>query len=91
MLSRSWFQPPAHTCACVAHAARFLLYHVELYVTHYKISESAFFYGSFLFLVWNAVNDFVLGWLTDGSLVSADNSTSSTAARRVALVLVGLV
>eukprot|EP00038_Savillea_parva_P026118 m.51538 g.51538 ORF g.51538 m.51538 type:complete len:580 (-) comp7316_c0_seq3:73-1812(-) len=47
----------------------FLLYHIELYVSHYQISERAFFWGSALFLVWNAINDFVLGWLSDGSLL----------------------
>lgn len=57
---------------------RFLLYHIELYVSHYKIDEAAFFWGSVLFLVWNAVNDFVVAWVSDGSLLSSLNESGET-------------
>lgn len=57
-----------------------MLYHIELYVSHYKIDESAFFWGSVVFLVWNAVNDFVLGWISDGSLLSSGNESGQSVA-----------
>eukprot|EP00041_Stephanoeca_diplocostata_P021423 m.499011 g.499011 ORF g.499011 m.499011 type:complete len:472 (-) comp21823_c0_seq3:1-1416(-) len=58
----------------------FLLYHIELFVSGYKIDESSFFWGSVVFLVWNALNDFLLGWLTDGSLLdkSAESNIGTT-------------
>lgn len=31
----------------------------------YRISESAFFWGQIIFLLWNSVNDPLFGWISD--------------------------
>ena len=43
----------------------FLLYHIDFFLLFHRISRDAFWWGEAVFLVWNAVNDLVLGWLAD--------------------------
>lgn len=52
----------------------FLLYHIKMFVDVFKISESAFWVGEGIFLLWNSCNDFVFGWMADKSLLVHDNS-----------------
>ena len=43
----------------------FLLYHVETFVSVYKIDKLAFWVGEAVFLVWNSCNDPLFGWISD--------------------------
>ena len=70
----------------------FVLYHVDTFVTIYKIDKTSFWIGESIFLVWNCVNDPLFGWLSDGgylvkkkrlrrsssSSASTQNSSSSS-------------
>ncbi|RUS75095.1 hypothetical protein EGW08_017149, partial [Elysia chlorotica] len=57
----------------------FLLYHVDMFVSVYQISKTAFWCGEALFLVWNSLNDPLFGWFSDRNLLeySADESKHS--------------
>ncbi|CAG5120085.1 unnamed protein product [Candidula unifasciata] len=59
----------------------FLLYHVDVFVSVYKIDKSSFWLGETIFLVWNSLNDPLFGWFSDKkflSLSSSKNSNSSS-------------
>lgn len=43
----------------------FLLYHVDMFVSVYKIDKVSFFIGEIVFLLWNCINDPLFGWLSD--------------------------
>lgn len=43
----------------------FLLYHVDMFVSVYKIDKMSFFLGEIVFLFWNCINDPLFGWLSD--------------------------
>ncbi len=43
----------------------FLLYHVETFVSVYKIDKTSFWIGETIFLVWNSFNDPLFGWMSD--------------------------
>ncbi|XP_076467404.1 transmembrane protein 180-like isoform X2 [Babylonia areolata] len=43
----------------------FLLYHVDMFVSVYKIDKVSFFFGEIVFLFWNCINDPLFGWLSD--------------------------
>ena len=43
----------------------FLLYHVETFVSIYKIDKYSFWIAEGIFLVWNSVNDPLFGWISD--------------------------
>lgn len=47
----------------------FSFYYVKLFVNKYKISEGAFHQSQVVFMVWNAVNDPLFGYLQDNSRV----------------------
>lgn len=51
----------------------FLLYHVDMFVSVYRIDQTSFWIGEMIFLVWNSLNDPVFGWLSDKRYLS-DNS-----------------
>eukprot|EP00040_Diaphanoeca_grandis_P015078 m.76787 g.76787 ORF g.76787 m.76787 type:complete len:507 (-) comp24934_c0_seq1:475-1995(-) len=57
----------------------FLIYHIELFTYCFKIDESSFQMGSVLFLIWNAVNDFVLGWISDSVMLKHTSKVSCSA------------
>jgi hypothetical protein len=38
---------------------------------HFKIDKYSFWWGELVFLIWNALNDFVTGWISDSGLLSA--------------------
>ncbi|XP_076087135.1 transmembrane protein 180-like [Mytilus galloprovincialis] len=54
----------------------FLLYHVDMFVTVYKIDKTSFWIGETVFLIWNSFNDPLFGWLSDSKYLS--NSVSTT-------------
>lgn len=43
----------------------FNLYYVEVFLTCWKLPESWFYTGQVFYLVWNAINDPLFGWLQD--------------------------
>ena len=43
----------------------FLLYHVETFVSVYKIDKASFWIGETIFLLWNSFNDPLFGWISD--------------------------
>ncbi len=43
----------------------FLLYHVETFVSIYKIDKASFWIGETIFLLWNSLNDPLFGWFSD--------------------------
>uniref|UniRef100_A0A3B3ZBI2 Uncharacterized protein n=1 Tax=Periophthalmus magnuspinnatus TaxID=409849 RepID=A0A3B3ZBI2_9GOBI len=47
----------------------FSFYYVKLFLNKYKISESAFHQSQVVFMIWNAVNDPLFGYLQDNSKV----------------------
>ena len=55
----------------------FLLYHVDMFVSVYKINKSAFWIGEVVFLVWNSLNDPVFGWISDNKYLNANKGTYS--------------
>ncbi len=55
----------------------FVLYHIDFFLLFHRISRDAFWWGEAVFLVWNAVNDLVLGWLADRALLRSRTRTDS--------------
>lgn len=51
----------------------FLLYHVDMFVSVYKIDQTSFWIGEMIFLVWNSLNDPVFGWMSDKRYLSSKN------------------
>jgi len=49
----------------------FLLYHVDMFVSVYKIDKLSFWIGETIFLVWNSCNDPLFGWISDRRYLSA--------------------
>ncbi|XP_045190123.2 transmembrane protein 180-like [Mercenaria mercenaria] len=57
----------------------FLLYHVDIFVSVYKIDKTSFWIGEMIFLVWNSLNDPVFGWISDKRYLSAGKGKSFSA------------
>ncbi|XP_014667032.1 PREDICTED: transmembrane protein 180-like [Priapulus caudatus] len=53
----------------------FLLYHVETFLSIYKIDKFSFWVGEIIFLLWNSINDPLLGWLSDGAYLGKGSET----------------
>jgi len=49
----------------------FLLYHVDMFVSVYKIDKLSFWIGETIFLIWNSCNDPLFGWISDHRYLSA--------------------
>lgn len=49
----------------------FLLYHVDMFVSVYKIDQTSFWIGEMIFLVWNSLNDPIFGWMSDKHYLSS--------------------
>lgn len=43
----------------------FLLYHIDIFVSVYKIDKASFWIGETVFFLWNSINDPLFGWLSD--------------------------
>ena len=43
----------------------FVTYHLDFYLTVVRLRPSYFYLGHAVFMVWNAVNDVLFGWLSD--------------------------
>ncbi|XP_013383001.1 transmembrane protein 180 [Lingula anatina] len=48
----------------------FLLYHIETFVSIYKIDRTSFWIGETVFLIWNSFNDPLFGWISDRKYLS---------------------
>eukprot|EP00117_Sycon_ciliatum_P044873 scpid44646/ scgid32311/ Transmembrane protein 180 len=75
-------------CQAVLHNL-FLVYHVDVFVSVFKISQSAFWLGEAIFLIWNSLNDSLFGWFSDSSFLKSDSSSSSglgTVSRRISAI-----
>ena len=49
----------------------FLLYHVDIFVSVYKIDKTSFWVGEIVFLIWNSFNDPLFGWISDRQYLSS--------------------
>lgn len=56
----------------------FLLYHVDMFVSVYKIDKVSFWIGETVFLIWNSFNDPLFGWLSDYQYLSQSPTASAT-------------
>lgn len=63
----------------------FLLYHVDMFVSVYKIDKMSFFLGEIVFLIWNCINDPLFGWLSDRHYLqgSKEHPHSDVVTRRI--------
>ena len=52
----------------------FLLYHVETFVSVYKIDKVSFWVGETIFLLWNSFNDPLFGWISDKKHLTQDSN-----------------
>ncbi|KAG8433090.1 hypothetical protein GDO86_017394 [Hymenochirus boettgeri] len=48
----------------------FYFYYVKLFLNQYKVSEAAFHQSQVVFMIWNAINDPVFGYMQDNSKVN---------------------
>ncbi|XP_074553059.1 transmembrane protein 180-like [Halichoeres trimaculatus] len=55
--------------ACMINSI-FNFYYVKLFINKYKVSEAAFHKSQIVYMVWNAVNDPLFGYLQDNSKMS---------------------
>ena len=61
----------------------FLLYHIEIFVSVYKIDKFSFWMGEGLFLVWNSCNDPLFGWMSDKKYLFKTNDNSQVVLGRL--------
>ncbi|XP_064630049.1 transmembrane protein 180-like [Lineus longissimus] len=61
----------------------FLLYHVEVFVSIYKIDKTSFWVGETIFLIWNSVNDPLFGWLSDRKFLNSKSGEPGVVFRRM--------
>ncbi|XP_065832470.1 transmembrane protein 180-like isoform X2 [Oscarella lobularis] len=64
---RSALSYSATTLAAQLMHTVFNFYYVKVFLNHYKISDSWFYFAHTTYMLWNAVNDPVFGWLQDNS------------------------
>ena len=61
----------------------FLLYHVQTFVSIYKIDKTSFWIGESVFLVWNSLNDPLFGWMSDRSMLSSHSVQTDVVLKRL--------
>ncbi len=61
----------------------FVTYHLDFYLTVVRLRPSYFYLGHAVFMVWNAVNDVLFGWLSDTLPLSRGGRRSRLPAIRV--------
>jgi Na+/melibiose symporter-like transporter len=69
----------------------FVTYYLEVFVYVVNISPAWFYAGQTIFMLWNAVNDPLFGWLSDtlGVLPSRDARVQHPQARRLLIIQYG--
>jgi hypothetical protein len=50
-----------------------LVYYVQTYILIYQMNFSSFWIAESLFLVWNCLNDLIIGWFSDRYISSISN------------------
>ena len=58
----------------------FLLFHVDMFVSVYKIDKTSFWVGEIVFLIWNSLNDPLFGWISDRKYLSSSVGKDHTKA-----------
>lgn len=58
----------------------FLLFHVDMFVSVYKIDKTSFWIGEIVFLIWNSLNDPLFGWISDRKYLSSSAGKDHTKA-----------
>ena len=61
----------------------FLLYHVETFVSIYKIDKMSFWIGETVFLIWNSLNDPLFGWVSDRKYLTRSASVVDVVLQRL--------
>ena len=61
----------------------FLLYHVDMFVSIYKIDKLSFWVGETIFLVWNSCNDPLFGWISDKKYLTERVSADTVVLERL--------
>lgn len=61
----------------------FLLYHVDIFVSVYKIDKMSFWLGETVFLLWNSLNDPLFGWISDQSYLNSNSCTHNVVEKRL--------
>lgn len=56
----------------------FLLYHIEMFVSVFKIDKLSFYIGEIVFLVWNSCNDPLFGWISDRKFLHRAEETDQS-------------
>ncbi len=64
----------------------FLVYHVQAFVSGFGLSKFSFWAAEIVFLVWNAINDPLFGWLLDKQLLQEGSTGATTANRRARVI-----
>lgn len=54
----------------------FLTYYVDLYLNVYKLQPGWFYFGEFVYAVWNSFNDPLFGWILNSYKGSAKSITN---------------
>lgn len=61
----------------------FLLYHIDVFVSIYKIDKLSFWVGETIFLVWNSCNDPLFGWISDKKYLTQSVSSDKVVLQRL--------
>lgn len=61
----------------------FLLYHIEMFVSLYKIDKFSFWVGETIFLIWNSCNDPLFGWISDRKFLMHTSDDSNIVLTRL--------
>lgn len=56
----------------------FLLYHIETFLSVFKIDKTSFWLGEIVFLLWNSFNDPLFGWLSDKGYLKKNHHSDIT-------------
>lgn len=49
----------------------YLIYHVDIFISVFGISQEAFWWCEAVFLVWNSINDLAYGWASDSESLAS--------------------
>uniref|UniRef100_A0A5K3EH74 Zgc:171489 n=1 Tax=Mesocestoides corti TaxID=53468 RepID=A0A5K3EH74_MESCO len=74
-----------HFCTSLMHNI-FVVYHVYVFVSCFGLSKLSFWTSEFLFLLWNAINDPIFGWLLDKKILRQQMSNQVIAHERARFI-----
>ncbi|GBG34712.1 Transmembrane protein 180 [Hondaea fermentalgiana] len=73
--------------ASTAMNSLFVTYYLDLYMNVVRLDASAFYVGQVIFMVWNACNDPVIGWISDRAKFRA--GSNDPVSRRLTVIRTG--